>query len=83
MDVLKRFEALKDKQEKLDRQIANLEGKRDQLISSLQIEFEIPSLNEAKKKLETMEKDLKKRQARAESLLTELEELLNGSDNGN
>lgn len=79
--VLARFENLKKKQEALIRQAANLEGQRDQLFSRLQAEFQISDIEEAKKKLESMEKDLKKRQIRADKLLTELEEVVYAAGN--
>lgn len=68
-----RIQKLKEREAKDREALSRLQGRRDQLMDRLQSEFGLKSIEEARIRLETMEKDVARRRARVERLLTELE----------
>ena len=72
--LTQRIQDLKDKQAQATQNMSRLEGRREQLMSQLSEQFGVDSVDAAEELLETKKKDLDRRQARAERLVSDLEE---------
>jgi len=72
-DLKSKEESIRNLQQKQQR----LEGKKEQLLSSLKEEFNISTLKKGEELLETKEAELKTQEAEAQKLLEEMEEIIN------
>lgn len=77
-DIASRIEALQRKEAQHKQKMAELAGRRDQLMEQLKDQFGIEDLESAKAKLESLCKSVEKREARIEKQLLELEAAVNG-----
>lgn len=75
--MTERLQTLQTKQQKANDELARLQGRKEQLMEQLAAEFDVDTLEQAQGRLDTLEKDLKRRMERAERLLTQLEEQVN------
>lgn len=75
--MTERLQTLQTKQQKANDELARLQGRKEQLMEQLAAEFDVDTLEQAQERLDTLEKDLKRRMERAERLLTQLEEQVN------
>lgn len=79
-DLLVRLRKLQQTEAGWRKAAAVLEGRRAQLMEQLQEEFGVSTYEDGQKKLESMTKNLEKRKVRAEKLLSELEERVQGHE---
>lgn len=76
-DLRKRLDNLKSKQEQSQRLLDRMDGQKAQLEQQLKSEFGISTLEQGKAKLESMRKDLARREMRIDRMLSELEAVCN------
>ena len=73
-DVVEKLNRIKKRIDKAKKEMAMLEGKKEQLLARLKSEFRVDSIEQAKKKLETL-KDKKDRiETEIEEKMSKLEE---------
>lgn len=77
-DLISRLQNLKKQKAEAEQAVNRLQGKKELLLKQLKTEFDCDSEDEAKAKLDSLQKDIQKREERAERLLSELEEVVNG-----
>lgn len=80
-ELIERVSILEEKRYKAEQALNKLEGKLEGLLETLKKKYKLSSLEEGEKKLETMQKDLTRRQGHAEKLLTELETAIEEIEN--
>lgn len=71
-----RLQSLKKKEAEARQSYSRLEGRRAQLMQQLTDNFGVDTIEAAQEKLTVLDKDLERREARAERLLAELEALV-------
>lgn len=77
-DLVMRLDKLQKLQQERQRELDRLEGWKSQLLERLESEFKLSSLEAAKTKLASLQKDLDRRHVRIERLVTELEGTIDG-----
>lgn len=75
-DLITRVQALKKKKADAEQQKSRLQGRKDQLMQQLKNEFGCSTLEEARERHVTMNKDITRRQERARRMLAEIEEAI-------
>lgn len=80
-NIASRIEALQRKEEQHKQKLAELAGRKGQLMEQLKSQFGIETLEDAKTKLESLRKSVEKRESRIEKQLSGLEVMVNGQAN--
>lgn len=74
VNLADRLQKLKTREAKLKDEKAKLQGRHDQLIDQLRNKFYVDNIEDAQVKLQGIQKDIRRREERAQRLLSELEE---------
>lgn len=77
-DLINRLQRLKKQEAEARQKLDRLTGQRDQLLLTLEKDFECKGVEEAEAKLAALEKDVARRKERAEKLLMDIEKAVNG-----
>lgn len=77
-DISSRIEVLKRKEAEHKQKMAELAGRKTQLMEQLKSQFGVETLEDAKSKLESLRKSVERREARIEKQLSDLEAAING-----
>lgn len=76
-DLIERFKRLQKEEQEHKERIARLTGKRDQLMAQLKESFGISSLDEAERKLASLQQDVARREKRVAKLVADMENAIN------